>query len=63
MPSTTPAIPTDDVSDAIRVECERALRRINVLINERDDVLLQQVRGFIRHAAALAAAQSRWAQG
>lgn len=59
MPLSTHAAPTQDVSDAIRAECERAIRRLDVLIGERDDVLLQQVRQFVRHAAALAAAQAR----
>jgi hypothetical protein len=48
-----------DRSDAIRTECERAIRRLDVLIRERDDVLLHQVRAFVRRAAALAGADSR----
>ena len=52
MPTTAQPI---TVSEAIRADCERAIRRLNVLISERDDVLLHQVKAFIRHAATLAA--------
>ena len=44
MPLSTHAAPSHDVSDAIRAECERAILRLDVLIGERDDVLLQHVR-------------------
>ena len=57
--STTQTASPSDVSEAIRVDCERAIRRLDVLIGERDDVLLRQVRQFVRHAAELAAAQAR----
>jgi hypothetical protein len=58
IPATAPAAPSSDLPEAIRRECERALRRLDILIRERDDVLLDQVREFVRHAAALAAAQA-----
>jgi len=58
MPAATHPIPSRDVSEAIRQDCERALRRLDALIDERDDVLLQHVRRSVRHARALAAAQS-----
>jgi hypothetical protein len=58
MPATAPAASSSDLPEAIRRECERALRRLDILIRERDDVLLDQVREFVRHAAALAAAQA-----
>jgi hypothetical protein len=43
----------------IREDCVRALRRLNVLIRERDDVLLVQARDSVAHAAALSAAELR----
>jgi hypothetical protein len=57
MPATTQ--PQGDLSDAIRLDCERALRRLDALIDERDDVLLDHARRFIRHARDLAVAQAR----
>jgi hypothetical protein len=59
MPSTAPIYRPLTPAEAIRIDCERAIRRLNVLISERDDVLLHQVRGFVKHAAALADAQAR----
>jgi hypothetical protein len=57
MPATTQ--PQPDPSEAIRLDCERALRRLDALIDERDDVLLRHARRFIRHARELAVAQAR----
>jgi hypothetical protein len=37
----------------IGVECDRALRRLDGLIAERDDVLLAHARAFVAHAASL----------
>jgi hypothetical protein len=37
----------------IGVECARALRRLDGLISERDDVLLAHARAFVRRAASL----------
>jgi hypothetical protein len=51
------------LSDAIQIDCERAIRRLDVLIGERDDVLLHQARAFVRHAAVLAAALSSTGNG
>ena len=39
----------------IGVECDRALRRLDGLICERDDVLLAHTRTFVRRAARLSA--------
>jgi hypothetical protein len=60
MPATTE--PGRDLSDAIRLDCDRALRRLDALIDERDDVLLRHARRFIRHARDLAVAQARQPQ-
>ena len=51
----------DELAREIRIECSRALRRLDTLIGERNDVLLHQVRGLVRHASDLAAAQLRLA--
>jgi hypothetical protein len=56
MPATTQ--PQADTSEAIRLDCERALRRLDALIDERDDVLLHHAHRFIRHTRELAAAQA-----
>jgi hypothetical protein len=53
--------PSHEVSDAIRRDCDRALRRLDVLIDQRDDVLLRHVRRFVRHARDLAVAQAAYA--
>jgi hypothetical protein len=50
---------TDERSREIRVSCERALRRLDRLAGERDDVLLRHARELVRRAAALAAASER----
>jgi len=52
----------DELASAVRSECDRALVRLGVLIRERDDLLLVQVREAVQRAAALSAAQLR-AQG
>jgi hypothetical protein len=57
MPATTHA--SHDLSEAIRQDCDRALRRLDALIDERDDVLLRHARRFVRHARELAIAQLR----
>jgi hypothetical protein len=61
MPAHTHPIPQHAVSDAIRQDCDRALRRLDALIDERDDVLLRHVRRFVSHARALAAAEAHHA--
>jgi hypothetical protein len=43
----------------IRISCERALRRLDRLAGERDDVLLRHARELVRRAAALAALSER----
>jgi hypothetical protein len=48
-----------DLSDAIRSDCDRALRRLDALIGERDDPVLRHVRRFVRNARALAVEQAR----
>lgn len=58
MPAT-PTPPAPEVADAIRISCERALRRLDVLIGERDDPVLHHVRLFVQQARALAAEQAR----
>ena len=52
--------PSHEVSDAIRRDCDRALRRLDALIDERDDVLLRHVRRFVRHARDLTVAQAAY---
>jgi hypothetical protein len=49
----------DELARQVRIDCNRALRRLDTLIGERNDVLLDQVRAFVRHASDLAAAQMR----
>jgi hypothetical protein len=44
---------THALAQEIWVECDRALRRLDGLIHERHDVLLEHARAFIRHAASL----------
>lgn len=50
---------TDALAREIRIDCHRALRRLDALIGERNDVLLHQVRALVRHASDLAAAHMR----
>jgi hypothetical protein len=45
---STPALARE-----IAVECDRALRRLDGLISERDDVLLTHAREFVARAARL----------
>jgi hypothetical protein len=49
----------EDRDREIRVSCERALRRLDRLVAERDDVLLRHARELVRRAAVLAATQER----
>jgi hypothetical protein len=49
----------DELARQVRIDCNRALRRLDTLIGERNDVLLDQVRAFVRHASDLAAAHMR----
>jgi hypothetical protein len=50
---------TEDRSREIRIACDRALRRLDRVIGERDDVLLRHARELVLQAAELAAPQSR----
>jgi hypothetical protein len=54
LPTDIPDEPgTQALAHAIRVECERALRRLDALNRERHDVVLEHASAFIRHAASL----------
>jgi hypothetical protein len=55
----TSAESADELAREMRIECSRALRRLDTLIGERNDVLLHQVRASVRHASDLAAAHMR----
>ena len=48
-----PQLETATLAHEIGVECERALRRLDGLISERDDVLLVHTRTFVRRAERL----------
>jgi hypothetical protein len=66
MPATQPAIDTapttaEELARTIHSECARAIRRLDVLIRERDDVLLLDARAAVRHAAVMSARQHRMA--
>jgi hypothetical protein len=45
---STPALARE-----IAVECDRALRRLDSLLRERDEVLVAHARAFVRRAASL----------
>jgi hypothetical protein len=45
----------EQLARAIHVECDRAIRRLDVVIRERDDVLLCQARDAVRRAALISA--------
>jgi hypothetical protein len=49
----------DELARQVRIDCNRALRRLDTLSGERNDVLLDQVRALVRHASDLAAAHMR----
>ena len=53
------AITAQALAHEIRTDCDRALRRLDQLSRERQDVLLAHAREFIRHAAALSRAIER----
>jgi CMP-N-acetylneuraminic acid synthetase len=59
MPATQIAAPpapnlrTEELAREIAIDCDRALRRLDRLNRERDDVMLVHARAFIRHAATL----------
>ena len=55
MPATT----AEELARTIHSECARAIRRLDTLIRERDDVLLLDARRAIRHAAVMSARQQR----
>jgi class 3 adenylate cyclase len=42
-----------ETAQEIGADCDRALRRLDRLIGERDDVVLTHVRAFVEHAARL----------
>jgi hypothetical protein len=44
---------TTALAREIGVECDRALRRLDGLISEQDDVLLAHARDFVARAASL----------
>jgi hypothetical protein len=46
----------EELARAIVHDCQRAVRRLDTLIGERNDVLLLQARSSIRRAASRAAA-------
>jgi hypothetical protein len=50
---------SDQLAREVRIDCHRALRRLDTLIGERNDVMLHQVRSLVRHASDLAAAHMR----
>jgi hypothetical protein len=52
-PPRRPPATNQIVAQQIRVDCDRALRRLDRLDRERHDVLLDHARQLIRHAAAL----------
>jgi hypothetical protein len=54
-----PTVSTERLAHEIRVDCDRALRRLDRLSQERDDVVLVHAREFIRHAAELSQAIER----
>jgi hypothetical protein len=50
---------SDEAALAIVHDCERAIRRLDTLIGERNDVLLVQARRSVRRAASRAAELGR----
>ena len=54
-----PSPRTEQVVREIALDCDRALRRLDRLNREKDDVVLMHARAFIRHAAALSHALER----
>jgi hypothetical protein len=55
-----PRTPTSqDLAREIHVDCDRALRRLDRLNQERHDVVLVHARALIRHAARLSQAIER----
>lgn len=50
---TPQPLPTDELARMIRAECDRATRRLNVLLRERDDILLRQARDSVLQVAAM----------
>jgi hypothetical protein len=52
-PTRSPHPPNQILAHQIRIDCDRALRRLDRLDRERHDVLLDHARQLIRHAAAL----------
>ncbi len=65
MPATQTAVPpapnlrTEELAREIAIDCDRALRRLDRLNRECDDVVLMHARAFIRHAATLSHAIER----
>jgi hypothetical protein len=47
------------LASVVRQDCETAVRLLNVLIREREDVLLLRAREAVTHAAALSTLQLR----
>ena len=47
----------------IKAECERAIRRLDRVIGEREDVLLVHAREAVEHAAAMSDRQLRSGEG
>lgn len=46
---------SEQLASMIHSECQRAIRRLDVLIGERDDVLLEDAHQAIQHAAVMSA--------
>ena len=53
------SVSAETLAHEIRIDCDRALRRLDRLREERDDVVLVHAREFIRHAAQLSQAIER----
>jgi hypothetical protein len=45
----------EQLAHAIHADCDRAILRLDVVIRERDDVLLRQARDAVRRAALISA--------
>jgi hypothetical protein len=54
-----PTVRAETLAHEIRVDCDRALRRLDRLSQEREDVVLVHAREFIRHAAQFSQAIER----
>ena len=58
-PAAARTATTEAIAHSIGESCQRALRRLDTLNAERDDVALVQARAFVRRAAALGKAIER----